>query len=534
MNPYRFKTNTIGLYLIFSAIYAYAEPYSIEEHLKIFDQNTKYYMNQHKYVQKYEQFYIKIENYQDGNKSESLVLNSEKETQPNDELSPFSKEMIENKEFVNYKSLFHEGLRIAMREGRASIMQNDRPEDLVDNIKYRTIHEMDFDGLRNAHIQESPWSGDYWPIFRGQIASRYADPYFPGSKDWRVNAEYILSTIRKNNISSVQALSPSEKYDLLIGDSNFTLTKRMIQEGESFFRASGTVETWMGICHGWAAASFMMNRPKHAIELMAWDNHTKITFYPSDIKALASLLWAKSAPPSKFIGSRCNKKNPPTDENGRLVDQECFETNPGSWHLTIVNQLGVNKKPFVIDANHDYEIWNQPVYSYEYSYFNPYTRAQVRYLKDAIIPLSSYNNDKFYRYRNLNTVFVVGIAMKLVYIAETRATLATRDGEEFDRRVAVNYLYDLELDTYGNIIGGEWYHNQHPNFMWVPATGAKANAFGDRFLEISEDKSIWFMKSINPIPSQWREAALKSSSNGQVLRRIVEEMIEKARTHGLF
>jgi hypothetical protein len=70
--------------------------------------------------------------------------------------------------------------------------------------------------------------------------------------------------------------------------------------------------------------------------------------------------------------------------------------------------------------------------------------------------------------------------------------------------------------------------------MWVPATGAKANAFGDRFLEISEDKSIWFMKSINPIPSQWREAALKSSSNGQVLRRIVEEMIEKARTHGLF
>ena len=44
----------------------------------------------------------------------------------------------------------------------------------------------------------------------------------------------------------------------------------------------------MGICHGWAPAAFMVQRPTKMVEVLAADGKTKIKFYPSDIKALAN------------------------------------------------------------------------------------------------------------------------------------------------------------------------------------------------------------------------------------------------------
>jgi len=49
------------------------------------------------------------------------------------------------------------------------------------------------------------------------------------------------------------------------------------------------VETWMGICHGWAPASYMLARPRRTLSLKSPDG-VLIRFFPSDVKALASLL----------------------------------------------------------------------------------------------------------------------------------------------------------------------------------------------------------------------------------------------------
>ena len=111
----------------------------------------------------------------------------------------------------------------------------------------------------------------------------------------------------------------------------------------------------------------------------------KITFYPADIKALASLLWASASTVTRFIGGRCNDKNPATDANGRVISAKAFDTNPGTWHLSIVNQLGVARRSLVMDATYDYVVWNQPVAGYEYRYFNPQTMRLAKTLEDATV-----------------------------------------------------------------------------------------------------------------------------------------------------
>src|SRR6185436_9002354 len=98
------------------------------------------------------------------------------------------------------------------------------------------------------------------------------------------------------------------------------------------------------------------------------DGKTPLLFYPSDLKGLASLLWATTDPPSRGVGGRCEDTNPKKDRNGRVISPACFDSNPGTWHLAVVNQIGVAKRSMVIDATYDFEVWNQPVYGYRYRY----------------------------------------------------------------------------------------------------------------------------------------------------------------------
>src|SRR5690606_8103705 len=122
--------------------------------------------------------------------------------------------------------------------------------------------------------------------------------------------------------------------------------RSMWLEGKKYFENSGNVETGMGICHGWAPASYMVDRPTKKIQVKSVEGRD-ITFYPSDIKALASLLWAKSSANINFIGGRCNSKDPRRDSNGRVTEPDCLDTNPGTWHVSVVNQLGIRKQSFV-------------------------------------------------------------------------------------------------------------------------------------------------------------------------------------------
>jgi hypothetical protein len=393
---------------------------------------------------------------------------------------------------------------------------NDRAEDLVDELRYRSLAEMEKAGLRRARIQQ-PWSDSYWPIYGGMIANRYGDPEYRMELDWDSNQRFLLAALGKG---PTERFSPAEKYDLLMGDRSFTLTRKMIGEGRRYYEHSGSVETWMGLCHGWAAASFMMERPSSAVDLPAPDG-TLIRFYPSDVKALATLLWSNGRFPVRFIGGRCNIKNPPRDERGRPREQDCLDTNPGTWHLAVVNQLGHAGRPLILDISYDYEVWNQPAFAYYYSFVDPLSGAKVDRLEDAIHPLTSADPRR--DLRAPGTVSLVRVAMSVEYVLEREPEPLEADSSARDALGNALYQYELELDARGEIVGGEWLQRAHPDFLWVPAPGVRASSVGDWELNRSGDRTRWDYGS--PVPGAWKAPALRAAEVSQPLARVVERLV---------
>ena len=406
---------------------------------------------------------------------------------------------------------------------------NDRVESLFGGESLmETLHEMEELNLTSGKVKVMPWSDDYWPIYQGILGKRYEDDSFAYKDDWSEYHQYVLDrpymiVYKTGDEKQVDELSPSEKYDLLFGGS-VNLTQKMWSEGKMYWQRYGEVETWMGICHGWAAASFSLERPLNMITVKAFDGKTDLKFYPSDIKALASLLWANVRVPTLFVGGRCNVKNPETDDEGRIIDQDCFDTNPATWHRSMVEQLGKRGESFVFDATYDYQVWNQPVISYEYTYFNPQTLDEGLSLEESITPIEKFERDVFKSYRQREARYVVGVEMDVAYLVETDPSHRTFDNPSKDMHRTVSYMYDLELDENYKIIGGEWYQNYHPDFIWLPQRGASAISIGDYSIGQSES---W--KKGKVVPKSWARPGKSSANRGQPLAKIVEKLIELSR-----
>ena len=398
------------------------------------------------------------------------------------------------------------------------------------------LEDLDSRDLTHATLLEAPWAGSYWPIYRGVIAARYASNRFPGEDlawstyKYAVGGDNSLGNIvERDNQGEIDILSPSEKYDLLIGKPRKTgttaagfLTPSMWEQGEHYRDDAGKVATWMGICHGWAAAAFMVPRPSQAIQAASPAVTAPLTFYPDDIKGLISQLWAEADYPSSFLGDRCDSKEPKVDpETGRLTDPKCFAVNPGLWHLVVVNQIGLAKRSFVIDASYDWEVWNQPVSGYAFHYFNPQTGQQADNAKAVTIAREIYTKDKFAKYRSPAASAFVGVEMKLSYVTESDPRHAITDSPKNDAIENVTYLYDLELDRNGEILGGEWYRNEHPNFLWLPASDVHVTSSGDS--QISGE-SGWTPDQL--LPPFWRDIAISTAKeSGEPLSAILDPLV---------
>lgn len=413
-------------------------------------------------------------------------------------------------------------------EDKSAIKVEDRVEDLVEHPDLiRNIRVMEEKKLTAGIVKTQPWSDTYWPVYAGILGARYADKEFIVNNDFLDYYHYVqkapaLNIYGGGDKEKIDLLSPAEKFDLLLGTNQTILTQKLWDEGNSYQEANGQVESWMGICHGWAPASFMNVRPLHKVTVMSADGKTPLTFYPSDIKGLLSLSWAKGNVHTRFIGGRCNEKEPQMDETtGRTLPQECFDNNPGSWHMSIVNKVGVHKESFVLDATYDYEVWNQPILSYSYKYFNVKNQQSFDNFKDAKVALTDHPQDTYKKYRSPQAKALVGVAMELIYMSETNPTHREMDDEKRDSQSSALYLYDLELDDKDNIVGGEWYQNYHPDFLWTPDLNARPYTSYDYFLLGSRN---WDgQQTLSPT---WKDNALKAAKQGRPLFRLVESLLE--------
>lgn len=94
-------------------------------------------------------------------------------------------------------------------------------------------------GLQKAKTKEKPWTSSYWPMNKGMIADPYENnsvPYYIdiGWVDWENNHKSFLKRLEEElpyvdemSEEELEKLAPSEKYDLLLGDKTFELTRKL-------------------------------------------------------------------------------------------------------------------------------------------------------------------------------------------------------------------------------------------------------------------------------------------------------------------
>lgn len=425
-----------------------------------------------------------------------------------------------------YKEQIHDAIRAKSKKNKlySVPLANDLATAIVDLGKVNTnIESLDNLKLTSAALKQIPWADSYWPIYKGLIGIRYSDPNFPDSKNFLVNYNYISANpadaiVASGDSNTIDQLSPAEKYDLLVGDSNWTLTRYAWDQGKRYLEKENIVPSWVGICHGWSAAAHMNVAVSHRPIVALSTKNIPITFYPSDIKALQSMIWANASPTARFIGTKCKVSKPQKNSIGRVIDPDCLDSNPATFHLILTNQLGINQRSFVMDETYDAEVWNFPVTAYKYKYFNPQTLEPTLNIKRAIIPIESFKVDKFKEFRSAEVRYVVGIIIDTTYVIEIAPNRGSQDASP---QKTFRHFYDLELNAKFEIIGGEWYANAHPDFIWTYDTTAVAKSIVDG----SVNSTDWGFQDL--FPSQWTPYAQTASARGQPILGVIEALLAR-------
>ena len=340
-----------------------------------------------------------------------------------------------------------------------------------------------------ARASITGWSGSYWPMRNGGISLRYnknannsigdydaAIGGFTSFYNWAMSvsrydqpSDYLQFSSSPDFATHVdQNYSPAEKYDLLVGDTDFTLTNYEKNEGTQY-AWGGDVVGWFGICHGWSPASYYFNRPLSSV-LVTAANGMSIKFQPDDIKGLASRFMANAQYTTLFIGNRCEYYYP---DPGWFSSSNCISLSPASFLITIGNQVGLFGKSLTFDPEADPEIWNFPIKDYEFRFYNPLTNDFFSNANGAKVSLDYMrgSTDSFNQFIGTSAdpraVSAVGIFMKVSYTNEHDITeLRHDDTTAPDKFLDSEFDAIIELDQGDNIVGGEWKFKSHPNFIW--------------------------------------------------------------------
>lgn len=395
--------------------------------------------------------------------------------------------------------------------GLGPIPKNEDISTLLEGRReIQTLREITSLGLNQAQTGIDLWSGSYWPHYQGLLGARYQDVNYLSLMMREVQYKEYKDLVDKNPLYSVRdssKLSPAEKYDLLVGDPLMSLTKYSWEIGKKALVGS-KVPTWRGLCDGWASASQMMPRPVNPVTVMT-PNGSPLTFTHDDIKALGSLLYARNQGPTIFLGKRCRSPL-------LFVSDACQETNPGAFHKALANRVGQMKKTFIADISPGSEVWNYPVKSYQFTYYNVFTDQESPNYLEVMESFDKKKGFKGVSSRHKDTKYIVGVVAKVNYTDMRPADLAGADNLRLDKTLEKVYEYDLELDFNGKILGGYSYSKNLPDFVWAPNDVTYP-------LSDAEEKKVPVTRA--EIIKQSQEAA----KDGQPLAIIVKSLFEASR-----
>lgn len=307
------------------------------------------------------------------------------------------------------------------------------------------------------------WSETYWPSNKGGIAYRWNSPN-PQPFKYKLNS---LAELRNMNMGQIAELSPSELYDISQGDYNYTLTRKVL----SLYSTRDL--WWEGICHGWAPAAINFPEPNQVV--VQNRDGIRVPFGSSDVKALLAMYDAYNYDRSSYasVGVRCNASgkvpgegddrdanpNPPPYDQANAPN--CRDMNPGSFHIILTNMIGVHSKGFVADIDRFNDVWNQPITSFN-----------TRIVGDEPLNGDDHMNGIERRVR-IETKMTYGEELKfytpelaaqghLNFVSKLPVTMTPHQ-----KFLSKNYVYILELDRSGKIVGGEWISETRPDFLWT-------------------------------------------------------------------
>jgi len=164
-------------------------------------------------------------------------------------------------------------------------------------------------------------------------------------------------------------------------------------------------------------------------------------------------------------------------------------------------------------------------YKHKFQYFNVLTNSYASSALAAKVRFSSIpaSSDSFFNFVSRNaakgTQWIVGVVATVIYISENLPEQTT--AERIDNTTTVVYKYELELDGNYNIIGGQWYSNFHPNFVWKVHSPNDASGPYDQYVP-SFDGSVQSLQSLAEY------AKNQSAANNQPLRAIVKYLLEQS------
>ncbi len=295
------------------------------------------------------------------------------------------------------------------------------PERLEDD------YERAWDALPlEGRADRVPWTDTYWPETDGGIANRWQTGEHRG---YHLHSQDELFDMSEDEIA---LLSPAEKYDLLVGNYQYTLTYRIQAQN------GANESAWAGLCHGWTPASMHYEEPQPVV--MYNPDGLVIPFGSADIKALltyfdgevvrndrypaASVPWATSP---RVMGSLCLNDDP--------HNEACKDTNAGAFHIAMANQLGLRGEAFGIDATTTAEKWNQPVHAF-------YTELLGRRA-----PSEGASE---------HAVEELVVRSDVTWTVEVEPQWDPLLGTAGHEDVTKTYSYTLELNEQGEIVGGQW------------------------------------------------------------------------------
>ena len=333
--------------------------------------------------------------------------------------------------------------------------------------RFEEAYEYTFTELPLAgRLSKIPWSGDYWAKNKGGIAYR-----------WQTEEKHDYTKLSKEEVQyssteEIALLSPTEKYDLYVGNYDYSLTHRVLAE-------SGRNEPgWSGFCHGWSPASNRFEEPS-PITVYNPDG-VEIPFGSSDIKALLTYFEAEVVR-SSFVGhdwSATTYTIGSLCRSGEIMDPGCYDTNPAAFHIVLANRIGMMDEGFNMDVDKGYEKWNQPVHSY---------RSTILTTR----PPTSFSDE--------DTVVEYIMETEVHWTVEIHPMWEPILHTEHQKSQSKTYTYSVEVDKDGTVIGGQWLteasNGQYVNIEQVYNYFSTLDENGDGQPDMGEDEvnlNTWY------------------------------------------